>query len=82
MDTLQRVDKHQDTDSHIRTWSAQVVMVIASVMRSTGIKLRDNDTVQIMLSYLYLENDLCRYVVNQMDESVRLVLVVAIRVIT
>ena len=74
MDTLKRVGKHQDTDSHTRTWSAHVVMVVATVMRLTGIKLNDDDSIQIMLSYLYLGKDVCEYVVNQMDESVRLVL--------
>ena len=73
MDTLQCVGKHQDTDSHTRTWSAHVVMVIATVIRLTGIKLNDDDSIQVMLSYLYLGNDLCEYVVSQMDESVRLV---------
>ena len=73
MDTLQHVGKHQDTDSHIRTWSAHVVMVIATVIRLTGIKLNDDDSVQVMLSYLYLGKDLCEYVVSQMNESVRLV---------
>ena len=76
MDTLQHVDKHQDTDCHTRTWSAQVVMVLASVMRLTRIKLNDDDTIQIMFSYLYLGKDLCKYVVDQMDESVRLVQIV------
>ena len=72
MDTLEEVGKHQHTDSHTRTWSAHVVMVLATVIRLTGIKLHD-DGIQIMLSYLYLGKDLCEYVVNQMDESVRLV---------
>ena len=71
MDTLQDVGKHQDTDSHTRTWSAQVVMVLATIIRLTGIKLNNNDTIQVMLSYLYLGKDLCKYVVDQMDESVR-----------
>ena len=71
MDTLQSVGKHQDTDSHTRTWSAHVVMVLATVIRLTGVKLNDNDTIQIMLSYLYLEKDVCKYVVDRMDESVR-----------
>ena len=71
MDTLQHVAKHQDTDNHTRTWSAHVVMVITTVMRLTGIKLNDNDIIQIMLSYLYLGKDLCQYVVNQIDESFR-----------
>ena len=71
MDTLQDVGKYQDTDSHTRTWSAQVVMVLATIIRLTGIKLNDNNTIQVMLSYLYLGKDLCKYVVDQMDESVR-----------
>ena len=73
MDTVQHVGEHQDTGSHTRRWSAQVIMALATVIRVTGIKLNDNDTIQIMLSYLYLGNDLCKYVVDQMDESARLV---------
>ena len=72
MYTIEHVGKHQDADSRTRIWSAQVVMVLASVMRLTGIKPND-DTIQIMLSYLYLGKGLCKNIVNQMDESVRLV---------
>ena len=72
METIQYVGEHQDTDKHIRMWSAKVVMALVTIIRLTGIKYsHDSNIAQIMLSYLYLEKDLCKYVVNQMDESVR-----------
>ena len=48
-------------------------MALATIIRVTGIKINDNNTIQIMLSYLYLGKDMCKYVVEQMDESARLV---------
>ena len=47
-------------------------MALATIIRMTGIKLIiDSNTIQIMLSYLYLGKDLCRHVVNEMDKSLR-----------
>ena len=53
-------------------WSAKVVMALATIIRVTAIKLlNDSNTIQVMLSYLYLGKDLCRHVVKEMDEYLR-----------
>ena len=52
-------------------------MTLATVMRITGIKLLD-EHIPVMLSYLYLEKDLCDYVVGQMNQFVRSVFIKAI----
>ena len=53
-------------------WSAEVVMALATIIRKTGISFSDDiDVIQIMLSFLSMKKDTCKYVVNQMDGSVR-----------
>lgn len=68
------IGKHQKPDNHIRMWSAKVTMALATVIRISGIKMNDQVTIQVMLSYLYLGSDMCKFVVSDMDKSVRLVL--------
>ena len=51
-------------------------MALAMVVRITGIRFHDLDTIQIMLSYLCLEKDLCQFTVKKMDKSTRLVIVI------
>ena len=53
-------------------WSAKVIMAVATVIRFTGVQpLDERNTIQVMLSYLYLDKDICKFVVKQMDESTR-----------
>jgi len=57
-------------------WSAKVIMAVAAVMKITGVQpLDEHNTIQVMLSYLYLDKYICKYVVKQMDESTRSVYV-------
>ena len=73
---MYRVTKRQSTDSHIRMWSAKVVMALVTIIRKAGIMpLNHYDNIQVMLSYLYLEKDVCEHVVSQMVVPVRSVYV-------
>ena len=67
---MRYVTERQNIDNHTRTWSAKVVMALATVMKITGIRLLDED-IQVMLPYLCLKKDLCDYVVSKMNQSVR-----------
>jgi len=53
-------------------WSAKVIMAVATVIRITGVHpSNEHNTIQVMLSYLYLGKGICEFVVNQMDKSTR-----------
>ena len=55
-------------------WSAKVVMALVTIIRKTGIKLSNRyNIIQVMLSYLYLEKGLCKYVLEEMEMFLRLV---------
>ena len=53
-------------------WSASVVMALATIVKRTGVKPLDHcNAFQVMLSYMYLEKGLCKYLVSEIEMSVR-----------
>ena len=71
---MKYVTGHQDPSNRTKMWSAKVIMTLVTIIRKTGIQPSNHyNSIQVMLFYLCLEKDLCKYVVNEMDESFRLV---------
>ena len=70
---MQDVDKHSSDENITRMWSANIVMALAAIIRKTEIKVFKGSIIK-MLSYLHLGKNVCKFVVSQMDESVRSVL--------
>lgn len=75
MQWIMNVIKHVEHHNRTRLWSAEVVVALATFIRTTASRFYDPDTNQIMLSYLCLGKEMCQYIVNKMDKSARLVLV-------
>ena len=70
---MQDVDKHSSDENLTRMWSANIVMALAAIIRKTEIKVF-KDIIIKMLSYLYLGKNMCKFVVSEMDKSMRSVL--------
>ena len=75
MQWIMNVIKHVEHHNRTRLCSAEVVVALATFIRTTASRFHDPDTNQIMLSYLCLGKEMCQYIVNKMDKSARLVLV-------
>ena len=73
MNTVYYLNNRQDAKSSTRVWTAKVTMALAHVVRKTGILPPSNEnTLQVILSYLCLEKYQYEEIVGKMDESFRL----------
>ena len=68
---MRYVEEHCNDENYLRIWSANVVMGLVTVIRKTGIGVLKDSIVQIVQCYLCLGKDQCKFMVSQMDESVR-----------
>ena len=77
LETVIYLTNHQNATHMARIWAVKVIMALANIVRKTGVLPPSNDNaLQVMLSYLCLEESRYEHVVGKMDESLRLTVLV------
>ena len=68
---MRYVGEHHNDENYLKMWSANVVMALLTVIRKTGVGVLKDNIMQIINHYLFLERNLCRFLVSQMEQSIR-----------